>query len=64
VAIARIERKDMTEKIQDNKKPYEQAYFPPVPTPFTKFMRNCVVWQLLRFAVINIKMIIVVVRSH
>ena len=47
-----------------NTKPYEQAYFPPVPTGFTKFMRNCFIWQLIRFAIINIKMIIVVAKSH
>ena len=37
----------MLEK-QDNRKPYEQAYFPPVPNKLTKFMRTCIVWQILR----------------
>jgi len=50
--------------VLDNQKPYEQAYFPPVPTPFTKFMRTFFLWQVIRFIVINIKMLIVVSKSH
>lgn len=44
--------------------PYEQGYFPPVPTGFTKFIRTCVVWQFMRFIIINIKMMKVVAKSH
>lgn len=51
-------------KILDNQKPYEQAYFPPVPTGFTRFMRTFLPWQLIRFAIINLKMLIVVSKSH
>ena len=35
-----------------------------VPGKTAKAMRTCVLWQLIRFAVINIKMIIVVGKSH
>ena len=35
-----------------------------IPTKFTSSMRTCVIWQAFRFAVINIKMIVVVGKSH
>jgi hypothetical protein len=47
-----------------NKEPYQQAYYPPQPTGFTRFMRTCVLWQLMRFVVINLKMIKLMRRSH
>lgn len=43
---------------------YEETFFPPVPTGFTKFMRTCILWQLIRFAVINIKMTVMIIKSH
>jgi hypothetical protein len=48
----------------DNTKPYEQAYFPPRPSAFTRFMRTCVIWQIIRFIVINLKMLRVIAKSH
>lgn len=45
-------------------KAYTNFDYTPVPTEFSKFMRKCVVWQLVRFAIINIKMLIVVSKSH
>jgi len=50
--------------MKDNTKPYEQAYFPPVPNGFTKFMRTCVIWQFIRFLAINLKMMKVISKSH
>jgi hypothetical protein len=35
-----------------------------IPGSFAKKMRTCVIWQFIRFLVINIKMIIVVGKSH
>ncbi len=35
-----------------------------VPGAFARKMRTCVIWQFIRFLVINIKMIIVVGKSH
>jgi len=35
-----------------------------MPGKFAKAMRTCVIWQLIRFIIINIKMIIVVRKSH
>jgi len=45
-------------------KQYEQNDFTPVPEGFTVFMRTCVIWQIIRFIMINIKMISVVSKSH
>lgn len=47
-----------------NKEPYQQAYYPPVPTGFTRYMRTSVIWQLYRFAVINLKMLRLMAKSH
>lgn len=35
-----------------------------IPGKFAKAMRTCVIWQFFRFLVLNIKMIIVVGKSH
>jgi len=35
-----------------------------IPGKFAKSMRTCVIWQAIRFAVINVKMLIVVSKSH
>jgi hypothetical protein len=35
-----------------------------IPGAFARKMRTCVLFQLFRFAVINIKMLVVVSKSH
>lgn len=35
-----------------------------LPGRFAKAMRTCVIWQFVRFVAINLKMIIVVSKSH
>jgi len=35
-----------------------------IPGAFARKMRTCVIWQFIRFLVINLKMIIVVGKSH
>ena len=47
-----------------NKEPYQQAYYPPVPTAFTRHVRVNPVWQLVRFGVINWKIFKLMMRSH
>lgn len=47
-----------------NREPYQQAYYPPTPTGFTRFMRTCLIWQFYRFLVINIKMLKLIAKSH
>ncbi len=50
--------------IEKNIKPYEESFTTMVPTPFVKFMRTCLIWQFIRFLVINVKMLLVVQKSH
>ncbi|NTV94847.1 MAG: hypothetical protein HGA75_05455 [Thiobacillus sp.] len=47
-----------------NKEPYQQAYYPPAPTGFTRFMRTCILWQVYRFIVINLKILKLMGKSH
>ncbi len=47
-----------------NREPYQQAYYPPAPTGFTRFMRTCLIWQFYRFLVINAKILRLIVKSH
>jgi hypothetical protein len=47
-----------------NQRPYEQAYFPAIPTSAVLHWRKNVVWQAFRFLAINLKMMRVVRRSH
>ncbi len=47
-----------------NKEPYQQAYYPPVPTGITCHMRSNVIWQIFRFFVINLKMLKLMRKSH
>ena len=35
-----------------------------IPGKFARAMRTCLIWQFIRFVMINIKMIIVVGKSH
>lgn len=55
---------DTMTRTNDNQKPYEQAYYPPVPTGFTRYLRTSWLWQLYRFAVINLKMLTLLRKSH
>jgi len=45
-------------------KPYDQNFTTMIPTNFVRFMRTCVIWQIVRFIVINLKMLTVVKKSH
>lgn len=47
-----------------NRDPYLQAYYPPQPTKFTLFMRQFLPWQIIRFVVINLKMLKLMRDSH
>lgn len=52
------------EHIEKHIKPYDPNFTTMVPTNFVKFFRTCLIWQAIRFIVINIKMLIVVQKSH
>ena len=47
-----------------NREPYQQAYYPPAPTGFTRYMRTSLIWQLFRFIVINFKILKLMMKSH
>ncbi len=53
----------MTGKIT-NREPYQQAYYPPTPTAFTCAMRKSLPWQVVRFFVINLKILTLMMKSH
>ncbi|CAN0584751.1 unnamed protein product [Laminaria digitata] len=41
-----------------------RAVYATKPTGFTRFMRTFLPWQMLRFAIINLKMMGIIWRSH
>ncbi|MCB1070139.1 MAG: hypothetical protein H7A43_10565 [Verrucomicrobia bacterium] len=43
--------------------PYEQSYYPPVPTRLVRWMRTNWLWQFVRFLILNAKMLRMV-RKH
>lgn len=47
-----------------NREPYQQAYYPPMPTRATRFWRTNVLYQAWRFLMINLKMFRVISKSH
>lgn len=47
-----------------NREPYQQAYYAPEPTKFTRFLRTCLLWQFWRFIVINLKILKLLAKSH
>ena len=44
--------------------PYTPHASTVIPDSFVKFMRTCVLWQLVRFIVINIRMTKLILKSH
>lgn len=44
--------------------PYTEESYVPVATPRTRAMRTFLPWQLLRFLVINLKMLQMISKSH
>ncbi len=46
-----------------NHGPYQQAFYSPVPTPRVTYLRTSLPWQLLRFVVLNARIIRVLARS-
>ncbi|MGE5086391.1 MAG: hypothetical protein ACM3MG_08845 [Bacillota bacterium] len=46
-------------KIVESKK-----YPAPIPSKTTLFLRSFLPWQLLRFIIINLKMTVMIVKSH
>ncbi|HUW06778.1 MAG TPA: hypothetical protein VMW01_11015 [Williamwhitmania sp.] len=47
-----------------NRKRYTQEFYAPMPTRATMFWRNFVPWQIIRFFVLNLKILRIVVKGH
>ena len=47
-----------------NREPYQQSYYPPTPTGFTRYMRRSLPWQLFRFFMINLKVLKLMLKSQ
>jgi hypothetical protein len=47
-----------------NREPYQQAYYPPLPTGLTRYMRTSLIWQSVRFIIINLKILKLMAKSH
>ena len=54
----------MALKDEKHIKAYSQNFTTMTPGAFQKRLRTCVLFQIVRFIVINIKMLIVVSKSH
>ena len=54
----------MAKKVEENIRAYGNNFTTMTPGPVAKFMRTCVIFQFIRFIIINIKMLVVVRKSH
>jgi hypothetical protein len=43
---------------------FQPSYFATKPTRWTLFWRTFLPWQMVRFASINLRMIVIIFRSH
>jgi len=55
-----MDNKDSTKKSPA----YSPESYPPMPTKFTLFFRRCIIYQLWRMLVLNIKILRIVVGGH
>lgn len=54
----------MNNQVPENKRPYEQGYFPSKPSKFVLFMRTFVLWQFVRFCFLNLKIGRLLMKGH
>ena len=59
-----LETKTVTETPPAEPLRATDAFYAPRPTRFTVFLRTFLPWQVIRFAVINLKMLRIIARSH
>jgi len=57
-------KKEHTMKEEEVNFQNEQFNLTMIPGKFARAMRTCKIWQFFRFMVLNIKMLIVVSKSH
>lgn len=51
-------------KTKNKIRAYHDEAYPPLPTKTTLFWRKCVLWQIMRFFVLNLKIMRIVVGGH
>lgn len=54
----------MAKYSEKNIKAYGNNFTTMTPGPVAKFLRTCVIYQFIRFIIINLKMLVVVKKSH
>ena len=54
----------MAEQHVKHIKAYSPQFGTMIPGTFQKFLRTCVLYQLVRFIIINIKMTVLILKSH
>lgn len=54
----------MKKNAEHNIKAYGKNFTTMTPGSFAIKLRTCKIWQLIRFIVINLKMLVVVSKSH
>ena len=54
----------MASKHLQHIEPYTSQFATMIPLGTQKFLRTCVIWQLVRFVAINIRMTSVILKSH
>jgi hypothetical protein len=57
-----MDKKVVSEELNFQKN--EKMNLTMIPGRFARAMRTCVLWQFVRFIVLNLKMLIVVRKSH
>jgi len=57
-----MDKKEIPEELNFQKS--EQMNLTMIPGKFARAMRTNIIWQFIRFVIINIKMLIVVSKSH
>lgn len=55
---------DISDESKKLIKPYSEGFFVSVPTKTTTYFRVNILWQIFRFIYINLKMIIMIHKSH
>ena len=43
---------------------YSDQYYPPTPNNFTLFLRQSVLFQIIRFFILNYKIMKIVIKGH
>lgn len=54
----------MADKHVGHVQPYSAQFGTMIPMGTQKFLRTCVLYQLIRFVAINIRMTILILKSH